>query len=75
MVETPRTYLKIRHTIIDGSSIGVSIVNRTEESNNRVIDAEISDSVFRKTLSDSLPFSTNPKTRSDRGFRFKIVRE
>ena len=43
LVTTPVTNIRIAHTIVKGSNIGINIQNRFTESNGRVINAEIVD--------------------------------
>lgn len=50
LVTTPTTQIRIAHTIVKGSQIGISIVNRDAQSNERVIEIEIEDNEITNNI-------------------------
>lgn len=50
LVTTTATKISIAHSIVKGSQIGISIVNRDAQSNGRIIEIEISDNEITNNI-------------------------
>lgn len=50
LVTTSATKISIAHTIVKGSQIGISIVNRDAQSNGRIIEIEINDNEITNNI-------------------------
>jgi hypothetical protein len=50
IVATPTTQIRVAHCIIKGSSIGLSILNRDEIANGRVLEADVEDNEIKENI-------------------------
>jgi hypothetical protein len=69
---TPVTYVRIAHTIVKGSSIGINIQNRELEANGRTINAEIEDNEITGNI--ILPFATGIQIQNSWGIAGAAIR-
>ena len=61
IVTTPVANIRVAHTILEGASIGLCLINRYAECNNRIIEADIENNEIRN---NTVAVDTGPKHKS-----------
>jgi hypothetical protein len=76
---TPTTKIKVVHTILEGSNIGLCIINRYPVNNDRIVEAEIENNDIRNNAvtpaNNTVPrFATGIQVQNSHGVTGAVIR-
>jgi hypothetical protein len=71
LITTPTTYLKVAHTLIKNSRMGINLRNRDIESNNRILEADIIDNEITGNV---LSFGTGIAMQNSRDVSGAVIK-